>query len=302
MPRTITLGTRSSGLAIRQTDLVLEALRESFPNAVFAVESIHSEGDRKPDIPLAQLSKGTFVTELERALFEHRIDLAVHSLKDLPTEESLHFAVMPILKRADPRDVLINRWDLPFAQLLAGARIGTSSPRREALLRSLRSDLHYLPIRGNVETRLVKASGQDYDGVVLAAAGIERLGIAAHVAEYFDIEACTPAPGQGALAAQVRSADTELTAMVQSLTDADTSAAVEAERWVLRAAGGGCQVPIGALAVIEGNRVRLTAATSALDGSTSYRTTVAWDANDSEGAGRAAYAALLASRRLDEPS
>ena len=293
----ITVGTRGSDLALRQTSLVVTALQRQAPSQEFAIQTVRSEGDRMPNTPLDQLGdqwgRGVFVGELETALLAGHIDLAVHSLKDLPTDTPDGLAVVPVLERADPRDVLVNRWGLPLAELPSGARIGTSSPRREAQLRSVRPDLVLLPIRGNVETRVAKTKGADYDGAILAAAGLERLGLGDRITEYLSAEVCTPSPGQGALAVEVRSADVELLALVKKLEQRETALAVEAERWVLRAAGGGCQVPIGALAVVDGSSLRLAAASSSLDGSATFRTTVIRPADDPEGAGRAAYQSLL---------
>ena len=293
MAQTVTIGTRGSNLALRQTALVVDALRRRFPESEFAVKTIRTQGDQNAQAPLNTLDRGIFTSELELALLDGRIAMAAHSLKDLPTEAPPGLAVVPVLERADPRDTLIDRWDLPLAQLPAGARIGTSSVRREAQLRGVRPDLRFVAIRGNVETRVAKAVGDDYDGVVVAAAGLLRLGLSGQVAEYLPPEVCTPAPGQGVIALEVRSTDTELLLMAQALEHPATAAAAEAERWVLRAAGSGCQVPIGALAVVDGTTLRLAAASSAIDGSATYRAEVTWPAGDPEGAGKAAYQALL---------
>ena len=293
MTSTIIVGTRGSDLATRQTGEVTGALLARFPGTETVVQVIRSESDRRSRTPLTALGRGMFVKTLEDALLEGRVDLAVHSLKDLPTEPVPGLTVMPVLERADPRDVLINRWGLPLGKLPAGARIGTSSPRREVQLRSLRPDLRFLPIRGNVETRVAKALGRDYDGVVVAAAGLSRLDLKAEVAEFFSPQVCTPAPGQGALAAELRSGDTQLLKMVKALQHNETATAVEAERWVLRAAGSGCQVPIGALAVVDEATLRLAASCSSGDGSSIFRVELSWPAGDPEGAGKAAYQALL---------
>ena len=197
------------------------------------------------------------------------------------------------MEREDPRDVLVDRWSKTLLDLPAGARIGSSSPRRTAQLSYGRNDVVFTPMRGNVETRVRKAGGPDYDGAVLAAAGVKRLGLERHVSEYLSPHVCAPAPGQGALAVEVRTDDAALLALVRGLVDPPTEAAVEAERAVLRAVGGGCQVPIGALAEVVGSEVRLFATATPLDGSYSYRVEVAGDAADPEVVGRAAYYALL---------
>ena len=289
----VKVGTRGSSLALRQAALVIDALRRRAPDREFVVEVVRSGGDRQAETPLATLGRGIFVKELEEALLEGRVDLAVHSLKDLPPDEVAGLTAVPVLERADPRDVLVDRWDAPLMELPAGARIGTSSPRREAQLRALRPDLVFSPIRGNVETRLAKATGPDYDGTVIAAAGLVRLGLEAQVAEYLTPDVCTPDPGQGALALEVRTADAGLLALAHELEDFETVVAVEAERWVLHAAGGGCQVPLGALATVHGDSLRLLAAAAAPDGSAVHRVSIEWPAADPEGAGRAAYQALL---------
>lgn len=292
--RTVRVGTRGSRLAQVQTRLVVDALRAAAPRWRFVVETIRSAGDERPDEPIAALGRGAFTSALERALHDGRVDLAVHSLKDLPVEDAPDMVTVPVLPREDPRDVLVDRWRLPFRDLPAGARIGTSSIRRVAQLRLGRKDLAYPSIRGNVETRASRALGPDYDGTVLAAAGLLRLGLGGQIAEYFSAEACAPDPGQGALAVQVRASDPGLLALVQRLTHAPTAAAVTAERWVLRAAGGGCSMPIGALATVDGGTVRLFATVTAPDGSASYRVEVTGPAQDPDVAGREAWRQLQA--------
>jgi len=289
----IRIGTRGSRLALAQTQLVVDALRATAPGREVTTVEVRSEGDQQPDVPLQELGIGVFTGALERALLDGRIDMAVHSLKDLPTQPSPGLIVLSVLERADPRDVLINRWGHGLLDLPAGARIGTSSPRREAQLRHGRSDLDYLPIRGNVETRIAKADGDDYDGVVIAAAGVERLGLRDRIAEYISSRVLTPAPGQGALALEMRAGDEDLASLAIAVRHDATAAAVTSERWVLRAAGAGCLLPIGALAEVDGEVLTLFATVTAPDGSQSYRVEVAGPAADPDVAGRAAYAALV---------
>jgi hydroxymethylbilane synthase len=289
----IRIGTRGSRLALAQTQLVVDALRATAPGREVTTVEVRSEGDLQPDVPLQELGIGVFTGALERALLDGRIDMAVHSLKDLPTQPSPGLIVLSVLERADPRDVLINRWGHGLLDLPAGARIGTSSPRREAQLRHGRSDLDYLPIRGNVETRIAKADGDDYDGVVIAAAGVERLGLRDRIAEYISSRVLTPAPGQGALALEMRAGDEDLASLAIAVRHDATAAAVTSERWVLRAAGAGCLLPIGALAEVDGEVLTLFATVTAPDGSQSYRVEVAGPAADPDVAGRAAYAALV---------
>ena len=289
----VRVATRGSGLALWQTETVVAALRQLDPTADFSIVTVHSAGDEDPEAPLSSLGFGVFTAAIGRALAEGKVDLAVHSLKDLPVQAAPGMTVVPVMEREDPRDVLVDRWSKTLLDLPAGARIGSSSPRRTAQLSYGRNDVVFTPMRGNVETRVRKAGGPDYDGAVLAAAGVKRLGLERHVSEYLSPHVCAPAPGQGALAVEVRTDDAALLALVRGLVDPPTEAAVEAERAVLRAVGGGCQVPIGALAEVEGSEVRLFATATPLDGSYSYRVEVAGDAADPEVVGRAAYYALL---------
>ena len=293
MTSPVRVATRGSGLALWQTETVVAALRQLDPSADFSIVTVRSAGDEDPEAPLSSLGVGVFTAAIGRALGEGKVDLAVHSLKDLPVQAAPGMTVVPVMEREDPRDVLVDRWSKTLLDLPAGARIGSSSPRRTAQLSYGRNDVVFTPMRGNVETRVRKAGGPDYDGAVLAAAGVKRLGLERHVSEYLSPHVCAPAPGQGALAVEVRTDDAALLALVRGLVYPPTEAAVEAERAILRAVGGGCQVPIGALAEVEGGEVRLFATATPLDGSYSYRVEVAGDAADPEVVGRAAYYALL---------
>ncbi len=289
----IRVGTRGSRLALVQTEAVVAALRSLANGSEITVEKVRSEGDKQPDAPLTGMGIGVFTSALEDALLDGRIDMAVHSLKDLPTTPTPGVTVITVMEREDARDVLIDRWGKTLLDLPEGARIGTSSPRRAAQLRFGRKDVEFIPIRGNVETRTAKANGEDHDGVVLAAAGLHRLGMAAEVSEYLSPYVCTPAPGQGALAVQVRAGDAELASAARRLTHAPTAAAVAAERAVLRAAGSGCQLPIGALASVERDELSLFATATPSDGSASYRVEVTGGTDAPELVGQAAYQGLL---------
>ena len=289
----VRIGTRGSKLAAEQTRHVIEAFQAISPQTKFDVQIIASSGDDHPDAPLDSLGLGIFTTALEQALRENRIDLAVHSLKDLPTTETPSLAVIPVMEREDPRDVLINRWGKNLIDLPPGARIGTSSPRRIAQLKHGRKDVLFIPIRGNIETRLQKAHGTDYDGTILAAAGVRRLGMEHQVTEHLSLHICTPAPGQGALAVQCRLDDNELLSMARAIRHKPTVAAVEAERQLLRSAGSGCQLPIGAYGEVTDDVLKLFATVTALDGSMSYRVQVTGTTESPEITGRAAYAELL---------
>lgn len=287
------IGTRGSRLALIQTSMVVEAIHEIREDFNISTIEIKSEGDLKPNEMVPQLGLGAFTSELEKAILDHKIDLAVHSLKDLPTIETEGLKTIVVLKRADPRDVLINKWSKTLIDLPDGARIGTSSPRREAQLKHGRPTLQYLPIRGNVETRVKKALSADYDGVVLAAAGLERLGMASEVSEYFSTRILTPAPGQGAIAIQFRTEDLEKLKVLKNLSDKATVVSVEAERSLLKAAGSGCMLPIGAYAEVSNDLLNLFATVTALDGSQSYRVEVTGSINDPEIAGKAAFSELV---------
>ena len=293
MPRTITIGTRASNLALAQTHAVADALASVAVGWDIRIETVTSVGDEQPDAPLQSLGLGVFTSAIERALLEERIDLAVHSLKDLPTSQPHGLTAVPVLEREDPRDVLIDRWNVGLLDLPEGARIGTSSPRRAAQLAHGRKDIELLPIRGNMETRINKSEGPDYDGIVVAAAGVERLGMTERIAERLSPHVCTPAPGQAALAAETRSGDHELLALVRQLVHEPTAAAVEAERALLRAAGSGCRLPLGAFAEVHGGQIRLFATVTPPDGSTSYRVEVTGNASEPDLLGMAAYQAFL---------
>lgn len=293
MPRTITIGTRGSKLALAQTHAVADAIASVAPDWGVRIETIASVGDDRPDAPIESLGLGVFTSAIEQALLDERIDLAVHSLKDLPTSQPDGLTAVPVLEREDARDVLIDRWNVGLLDLPEGARIGTSSPRRAAQIAHGRKELSMLPIRGNVETRIRKSEGPDYDGVVVAAAGVERLGMAERIAERLSPHVCTPAPGQAALAAEARSDDGELFALLRLLVHEPTEAAVEAERALLRAAGSGCRLPLGAFAEVEGGRMRLFATVTPPDGSTSYRVEVTGSPSEPDLLGRTAYHAFL---------
>jgi hydroxymethylbilane synthase len=228
------------------------------PDASFEVQTIRTAGDRSA-ASLSEIGgRGVFVIELERALLEREIDIAVHSLKDLPVEETPGLAVAAVLAREDPRDALVSRHNALLAELPAGAVIGTGSPRRAAQLAALREDLRIADIRGNVDTRIRKVESGDYDAVVLAAAGLARLGWTKRAAELFDYEQMLPAPGQGALAIQVRTDDAATFATVLAVDHAETRASVTAERAFERRLGGGCHAAIAALATVSDERLRLT--------------------------------------------
>ncbi len=247
--RTITLGSRPSKLARWQTEHVLDLLKSAWPDLSYQMITLVTEGDKTLDRPLPEIGgKGVFTAELEAALRSGQIDLAVHSLKDLPIETAAGLCIGAISRRADAHDVLISANGLTLAKLPPGARVGTSSLRRQVQLQAARPDLSILPLRGNVDTRIRKALQGDYDAIILAAAGIERLGLEQYVIEYLPFEVMLPAPGQGALAVQCREADADLRGLLRTIHDPATERAVTAERAFLAGLGGGCSAPVAAFA------------------------------------------------------
>jgi hydroxymethylbilane synthase len=260
------VGSRGSKLALWQADWVKERLQAAGHSV--EIKTIRTTGDR---LPLSSLSepgtKGLFVREIEEALAGGAIDLAVHSLKDLPVEQphDLELAAIPV--RDDARDVLVSREKLPLSELPLAARLSTSSTRRQSQLRSLRPDLCLAPIRGNVDTRIRKMQAGACDGVVLAAAGLHRLGLASLITQYFSPSEICPAVGQGALAVEIRRGDHRVKRALQTLDDSETRTAVDAERTVLRLLGGGCQSPIAVYAQITGDQLVIRGVVASPDGS-----------------------------------
>ncbi len=266
--RKIIVGTRESQLAQTQTGQVIEQLRQLCVQhgiaCQFETRTILTKGDQILDVTLSKVGgKGLFVKEIEQALLNGEIDLAVHSMKDMPFElpEGLTIGAIPI--REDMRDALISRNDVSLEQLPQGALVGTSSLRREAQLRKLRPDLHIKPLRGNIDTRLRKLETEGFDAIILAAAGLRRMGWQDRISEYIGVEQFVPAVGQGALAIQCREDDEFLLDLLSQLQHEETAVAVRAERAFLGAIEGSCQVPIGAYATwvqkADGKELTLTA-------------------------------------------
>lgn len=289
----VRVGTRASRLARRQTDEVLELLRPHYPEVDFQVVAVTTRGDAQAAAPLAGMGLGVFVREIEQQLLSGQLDLAVHSLKDLPTRlpAGLTLGVLPA--REDPRDALVNIWNCPLAQLPAGCRIGTSSPRRQAQLLRQRPDLVVVPLRGSVETRLRKAGGVECEGAILAAAGLRRLGLESAIAEYLAPQRFVPPPGQGVLAVEMRAGDNRLGEMLRAVDDGPTRYAATAERAFLELLGGGCQLPVGAYAQSDGGQMELTAFLGTADGRQAAQATVRGLADRPEELAAAARAALL---------
>jgi hydroxymethylbilane synthase len=262
----IAIGSRGSALALAQARLVDEALRHGGHGS--GVVIIETEGDRRA--PDTAWGEGAFVSAIEQALLEGRVDIAVHSAKDVPTEEDPRLRIAAYLPRADPRDALVVRSDSTergLDDLPSGARVGTDSPRRTGFLLARRPDLSVHPLHGNVDTRLRRLDAGETDALALACAGLDRLGLGARIAERLDPEIMPPAPGQGAIAVQVRSDDERMLAVAGTIDDPGTRLAVEAERAFLRASGGGCRAPIGALATLVDGELDLLGGYASPDGS-----------------------------------
>lgn len=293
---TLRLGTRRSPLARMQSSWVADRLR-ALGHDVELVE-VTTEGDRDRTTPIAQLGgTGVFVSALRTALVEGRVDLAVHSLKDLPTAPDAAVTVAAVPVREDPRDALVARDGLTLGELPAGARVGTGSPRRRAQLVALGLGLEVADLRGNVDTRLAHVADGRLDAVVLAAAGLRRLGRVAEVTELLDPIQMLPAPGQGALAVEVRAGDAATAAAVAPLDDADARACTTAERTLLAELEAGCSAPVGALAdVVEGMQgpeLSLRAVVAAADGSADLRRSLVGDVGAPAELGRRLAALLL---------
>ena len=267
MPRTLTVGTRGSALALTQTESVIAVLRALHPGLDVRVERITTKGDVMRDVPLATLGgRGVFVDAIEDALRLKVIDLAVHSAKDLPSRVPPDLAIAAFLERADPRDVLISHAG-PLRDLPRGARVGTSSLRRVSQVHAVRPDLDTRDLRGNVDTRLRKLDAGEYDAIVLAGAGLLRLGLEERVTEWLSAESMLPSPGQGALAVEIRAADVELQDLVRPLAHAPTEAALTAERAFLARLGAGCAAAVGAYATLgDDDQLTLRAMIGTADG------------------------------------
>jgi hydroxymethylbilane synthase len=291
----IRIGSRGSALARWQADHIAAELRDRGHQV--SIEILITTGDRVQHAPFMQVgTKGMFTKEIEEALADERIDLAVHSLKDLPTELSEDFIIAAIPRRADPRDAFVSIRHENFAALPAGAVVGTSSLRRQAQLRALRADLDIRELRGNVDTRLRKLHQEQYDAIILAAAGLDRLGLTADVKELFSPAKMCPAAGQGALAIECRTDDSATRAAVAALDDATTHFAVLVERAALATLGGGCHLPVGVYCEPAGSGWTVMGVVARPDGSQILREQMELDdrLGSPDDAGRAMTTRLLA--------
>ncbi|HXQ32019.1 MAG TPA: hydroxymethylbilane synthase [Steroidobacteraceae bacterium] len=287
------IATRRSALALWQADHVAALLRASRPGLAVTLVPIVTQGDRIQDRPLADAGgKGLFIKELEVAMAEDRADIAVHSMKDVPAELPDGFIIAAVLPRADPRDAFLSRRYARFAELPRGARVGTSSQRRQCLLRAARPDLAIAPLRGNVDTRLRKLDDGDFDAIILAAAGLVRLGLGARITEYLDHSVSLPAVGQGIVGLECRNAP-DLLALLEPLDHRPTRECLTAERAFAARLEGSCQSPIAGFATVAGRALRLEGLVGAPDGATVYRQAVEGDARDGVALGRSLAEALL---------
>jgi len=282
-PRAITIGTRGSALALAQANLVLAELRAVHPGRKFELRIIRTEGDRAPGTPLSQFpQRGVFVRELEMALLAGEVDLAVHSMKDLPTDLSAGLEIVAVPQREDPRDALAHPQGVSLEALPSGARLGTSSPRRTSQLGHHRSDLSFVAIRGNMDTRWRKAQAGEVTALVAAAAGLHRLGWRHIITQYIPPEVCLPAVGQGALAIEARADDSVARALAAPLDHMASHQAIIAERALLRGLGGGCQTPIAGLGVIADGKLHLRGLVATADGSRLIRSDMSAPSSDPE--------------------
>ena len=296
MKNQIIIGTRGSKLALWQADYIEQRLREEYPGLSVTQKRVTTKGDRILDVPLAKIGgKGLFTKELEEEMLSGGIDLAVHSLKDMPAKVPDGLVIAAVTKRLDPGDALVSNRFSSFEELPKGARVGTSSLRRRAQLLCARPDLEMLDLRGNVNTRLRKLDEGEYDAIVLAVAGLKRLGFADRIRQVLPREMVLPAVGQGALAIETREDDRETRDMLAFLRDDDTICCTEAERSFLARVEGGCQVPVGVYATAEGDGLKVEAVIASLDGQRFYRGDVNGTRRDAAKLGE-----NLAEKLLDE--
>lgn len=291
----IVLGTRGSKLAIWQAEWIKKKLENAHKGITVELNKIKTTGDKILDVPLAQVGgKGLFVKEIEEAMLRGEIDIAVHSMKDVPTEfpEGLHLAV--ICEREDPRDALISSEFSSLTDLPRGARVGTSSLRRSCQLLSIRPDLNILSLRGNLDTRLRKLEEGQFDAIILAAAGVKRLGWQDRITEYLSTDISLPAIGQGAIGIECRRDDTEIHRIIETLNHNKSNICVSSERACLKKLEGGCQVPIAAHAELNGEKLIIRGLVGSLDGKTIIKSTIEGKSTDADSIGTTLAEALLA--------
>ena len=295
LSRTVRVGSRSSPLALAQTEEVLTALRGQSKSVEFQVVHLSTSGDRNADAVLSSLGRGAFVKDIELALLDGRIDFAVHSAKDVGPDIPDGLRIQAVGARQDARDVLVTKSGQPLMSLPAGARLGTGSPRRKAQIKALRPDVDVVPIRGNVGTRLKKARGEEYDGVVVAAAGLARLERLSDATEFLGVEEVTPDVGQGTLVAEFRQDDDEMEEMLMSIVLDETNIAFRAERAFLDTIGGGCTSPVAAYGEVDGRVLRMFSMAATPDGEKIVRSQMEGDVSEAEEIGQKAASTLLES-------
>ncbi len=287
MKANLIIGTRQSLLALWQSNHIASLLRKQYPDCQVTLKKIVTKGDRILDVPLAQIGgKGLFTKEIETELLDGTVDLAVHSLKDMPTVLPEGLCLTAITTRANVGDAFVSNKYASFSELPQGAVLGTSSLRRKAQLLAVRPDLKIVDLRGNVDTRLRKLDEGQMDAIILAAAGLERLGHADRIREIIPTTVCLPAVGQGALAIECRSDNKEVRDMLAFLNDLPTKQATDAERAFLGLIEGGCQVPIGVHAEVENDNVKIEAVIASLDGSKVLRNNITGPAANAADLGR----------------
>ena len=281
------IGSRSSKLAMVQAQYVMNELKKFYPTRDLSIKTIKTTGDNIQDISLSKIGgKGLFTKEIEEALLARDIDLAVHSMKDLPTELPEGLKVAAVTKREDPRDVLVSRQGFTIKTLPKGSKVGTSSPRRQAQLMHIRKDTDVRDLRGNLDTRIKKMEQGLYDAIIVAYAGIKRMGYTVKLSA-ISTDAMLPQAGQGALGIEVLKDSGEFEEIARALDDADCHMAIDAERALLSGLEGGCQVPVGVYAEIVGDQVRIKAGVFSPDGKNAIRDEISGDKIDAEGLGRA---------------
>jgi hydroxymethylbilane synthase len=279
--REIIIGTRESALAFWQTRWVEQELKHLWPQYRFSLVPIKTKGDKILDVALAKIGdKGLFTKELEVAMLEKKIDMAVHSMKDVPTKIPDGLTIGAVCQREDPGDVVISHKGYQLANLPRGAKVGTSSLRRRAQLLKFRPDLCLHDLRGNLNTRLIKMESADFDAIILAAAGVKRMGWENKITDYIGYDVCLPAVGQGSIGVECRDDDEEILKVVGRLNDRDAADAIEAERSFLRCLEGGCQIPIGSLGQVQGDDLELKGLVASLDGTQVLRSSAIGNRSD----------------------
>jgi len=282
----IKIGTRGSKLALWQANWIKTELNKNIPSLSIEIVVIKTKGDKILDVPLAKVGgKGLFVKEIEEALLDGRVDLAVHSMKDMPADLPVGLCIGPVPKRENPADVLISKNGLLLSELEPQARIGTSSLRRGSQIKHAKPNFIIFPLRGNLDTRIKKLETSDLDAIILAAAGVKRLNLANKITEYLDYDVMLPAVGQGALCIEIRKHDLEIEKIVSQLNHPDTRAVVMGERAFLRTLGGSCQVPVAAYGEINKNSFTLRGLVADIDGKIIIKETITGPENSSESLG-----------------